>query len=36
VLQPFKESLQPLIDAGKLGCVLVQFPQATRRWLRLR
>jgi uncharacterized protein YecE (DUF72 family) len=27
VLQPFKESLQPLIDAGKLGCVLVQFPQ---------
>ena len=27
VLQPFKESLQPLVDANKLGCVLVQFPQ---------
>jgi uncharacterized protein YecE (DUF72 family) len=23
---PFRESLQPLIEAGKLGCILAQFP----------
>lgn len=27
VLRPFKDSLRPLVDAGKLGCVLLQFPQ---------
>ncbi len=27
VLQPFKDSLQPLMDGGKMGCVLIQFPQ---------
>ncbi len=27
VLEPFKESLHPLWEAGKLGCVLIQFPQ---------
>jgi uncharacterized protein YecE (DUF72 family) len=26
-LSPFKESLRPLVESGKLGCVLVQFPQ---------
>lgn len=26
----FKDALQPLAEAGKLGCVLVQFPQSFR------
>jgi len=31
VFQQFRESVQPLVDAGKLGCVLAQYPNRFRK-----
>jgi len=36
VLPKFKESIQPLLDSQKLGCVLVQFPQRFHNTLESR